>query len=237
MNKLDPNMKNYEETRENFRLEVPEYFNFGFDIVDKAAADPTKLALISVGSTGENVEKHTFFDIKIGSNKFANLLYKLGVGKGDRAFTMVARIPEWYTVMIGMMKTGVIPMPSTTLLTSHDIEYRINRAEATVAIADLDNAPKVEEIAASCPSLKHLILVKGTRRGWINCSEELLGMAQNFDAIEPTLSDDPLLIYFTSGTVGQPKMVLHTQASYAIAHTITARFWQDLKSTDIHCCS
>ena len=228
-----PNMLDYEQTRESFSLDVPEQFNFGFDVVDRLAEDRTKLALISVDSIGESAEKHTFWDIKTQSNKFANLLSGLGVGKGERAFVITPRIPEWYVAMIGMMKLGVVPMPATTMLTPHDIEYRLNRAEATIAIADLENAAKVEEAVVNCPSVKHLILVADTKRGWICCEEELPKMSPRFDAPEPTRSDDSLLIYFTSGTVGQPKMVLHTQASCAIAHTITARFWHDLKPTDV----
>lgn len=234
MTELAPNMLDYEQTRKDFSLDVPEFFNFGFDVVDRAAEDPTKLALISVDSSGESAQKHTFWDIKVLSNRFANLLSGLGVGKGERVFIMAPRIPEWYTAMIGMMKLGVVPMPATTLVTSHDIEYRLNRSGATVVITDVENAHKVEEVVASCPSLKHLILVADTKKGWISCDEELPKMSPRFEASEPTRSDDPLLIYFTSGTVGPPKMVLHTQASYAIAHTITARFWQDLKPTDVH---
>ena len=231
---VTPNMVDYQETYRDFRLDVPDHFNFGFDVVDRWAADRTKLALISVSPTGEHAEKHTFWDIMVLSNRFANLLSGLGVSKGDRAFILAPRIPEWYTAMIGMMKLGVVPMPATTLCTPYDIEYRVNRSEAEVAITDVDNADKLEEVVARCPSLKHLILISGTKKGWISSDEELPKMASRFDANERTRSDDPLLIYFTSGTVGPPKMVLHTQASYAIAHTITARFWHDLKPTDIH---
>ena len=234
MTELAPNMLDYEQTRRDFKLDVPEHFNFGFDVVDRWAEDRTKLALVSVDPTGERAEKHTFWDIKVLSNKFANLMSGLGVGKGERAFIMVPRIGEWYTAIIGLMKLGVVPMPATTLCTPHDIEYRLNRAGATVAITDLENAAKVVEVVANCPSVKHLILVAGTKRGWISLDEELPKMSSRFDPNEPTRSDDPLLIYFTSGTVGPPKMVLHTQASYAIAHTITARFWHDLKPTDVH---
>ena len=233
MTDTSPNMLSYEETYKDFRLDVPEYFNYGFDVVDRWADDRTKLALVSVGPTGAHAEKHTFWDIKVLSNKFANLLNRLGVSKGDRVFIMAPRIPEWYVAMIGMIKLGVVPMPATTLCTPHDIEYRVNRAGATVAITDSENAAKLEEAVANCPSLKHVILIEGTKKGWINYREEMPQMASRFHAIKQTRSDDPLIIYFTSGTVGQPKMVLHTQASYAIAHTITARFWHDLKSTDI----
>ena len=233
MKDVTPNMVDYEETRRNFTLDVPEYFNFGFDVVDRWAEDHTKLALISVAPTGESAEKHTFWDLKVLSNKFANLLRGLGVAKGERAFVMVPRIPQWYVAVLGMTKLGVVPMPATTLCTPHDIEYRLNRAEATVAVTDLENAAKIEEVAPRCPTLKHILLVDGTKRGWVNCDEELPRKSAHLEGVESTRSDDPLLIYFTSGTVGQPKMVLHTQASYAIAHILTAKFWQDIKPTDI----
>ena len=233
MAELAPNMLDYEETYRDFRLDVPEYFNFGRDVVDRWAEDRTKLALISVDPTGESAEKHTFWDMKGLSNRFANLLKGLGVGKGERVFIMGPRIPEWYVAMIGMIKLGVVPMPATTLCTPHDIEYRLNRAEASVAITDAENAGKVEEVVADCPSVKHLITIEGTKRGWINYEEQMPKMASRLDVPGRTRSDDPMIIYFTSGTVGQPKMVLHTQASYAIAHTVTARLWHDLKPTDI----
>ena len=229
-----PNMQDYEEARRSFSLDVPEYFNFGFDIVDKWAEDHTKLALISVDPSGDNAQKHTFWDLKVESNRFANLLKGLGVAKGDRAFIMAPRVPEWYIAALGMMKLGVVPMPATTLCTPHDIEYRLNRAEATVAITDLENASKTEEVVASCPSLKHIILLDGPKRGWINWVDEQAKLSNELEGVEPTRSDDPLLIYFTSGTVGPPKMVLHTQASYAIAHVVTGKFWHDLKPTDLH---
>ena len=234
MRDAPPNMTDYEEARRTFKLDVPEHFNFGFDVVDKWAEDHTKLALISLDPTAEQAQRHTFWDIKVLSNRFANLLRGLGVCKGDRVFIMAPRIPEWYVAVLGMMKLGVVPMPATTMCTPHDIEYRINRAEASVAITDPENASKVEEVVAGCPSLKHIILVDGEKQGWINWDEELPKMSGHLDDVEPTRSDDALLIYFTSGTVGQPKMVLHTQASYAIAHIITAKFWQDIKPTDLH---
>ena len=229
-----PNMQDYEEVRRSFSLDVPEYFNFGFDIMDQWAEDHTKLALISVDPSGDHAQKHTFWDLKVRSNQFANLLKGLGVAKGDRVFMMAPRVPEWYIAVLGMMKLGVVPMPATTLCTPHDIEYRLNRAEAIVAITDLENASKLEEVVASCPSLKHIILLDGPKRGWINWVEEQAKQSRELEGVEPTRSDDPLLIYFTSGTVGPPKMVLHTQASYAMAHIVTGKYWHDLKPTDLH---
>ncbi len=233
MKDVATNMPDYESAYQNDRLEVPEFFNFGFDVVDKWAEDRTKLALISVDPTGENVQHHSFWDLKILSNKYANALRDRGVKKGDRVFIMLPRIPEWYVVMLGLMKLGALPMPGTTLLTPKDIEYRINTSEAVMAITDEENSAKVDEAAGGCPTLKHLVVVKGEKRGWISYDEQMAGASSALEDVEPTRSDDPLLIYFTSGTVGYPKMVLHTQASYGIGHIISAKYWHDLTATDL----
>ena len=233
MTHVATNMPDYESAYNNDRLDVPEFFNFGLDVVDKWAEDRTKLALISVDSTGEHVQHHSFWDLKILSNKYANALRDRGVKKGDRVFVMLPRIPEWYVVMIGLIKLGALPMPGTTLLTSKDIEYRINTAEAVMAITDGENADKIDEAAGGCPTLQHLVVVGAGRKGWVSFEEEMAEASSVLDDPEPTRSDDPLLIYFTSGTVGYPKMVLHTQASYGIGHIISAKYWHDLTATDL----
>ena len=233
MQDTTPNMQDYAETYRDFKLDVPEHFNFAFDVVDKWAEDRTKLALISLDPAGENAQHHTFWDLKVQSNRFANVLKGLGVGKGTRAFVMLPRIPQWYVAMLGLMKVGAVPMPATTLCTTGDIEYRVNEAEATLAITDSENSDKVAEAAGNCPSLEHLLLVGDERKGWISYDEQMGQASTALENVEPTRSDDPLLIYFTSGTVGYPKMVLHTHASYGLAHVITAKFWQDLKDTDL----
>ena len=233
MTHVATNMPDYEFAYNNDRLDVPEFFNFGLDVVDKWAEDRTKLALISVDSTGEHVQHHSFWDLKILSNKYANALRDRGVKKGDRVFVMLPRIPEWYVVMIGLIKLGALPMPGTTLLTSKDIEYRINTAEAVMAITDGENADKIDEAAGGCPTLQHLVVVGAGRKGWVSFEEEMAEASSVLDDPEPTRSDDPLLIYFTSGTVGYPKMVLHTQASYGIGHIISAKYWHDLTATDL----
>ncbi|MCH7605852.1 MAG: AMP-binding protein [Chloroflexi bacterium] len=228
-----PNMQDYEDTYRNYVMEVPESFNFAFDVVDKWAEDRTKLALISLDPAGENPQHHTFWDLKVQSNRCANVLKDLGVSKGTRVFVMLPRVPQWYVVMLGLMKLGAVPMPATTLCTPNDIEYRINEAEASLAVTDLENSDKIAGAAGNCPSLDHLLLVGGSRRGWTSYDEAMATASWHLEAPEKTRSDDPLLIYFTSGTVGYPKMVLHTHASYGLAHVLTAKFWQDLRSTDL----
>ena len=228
-----PDMQDYEETYRDFRLDVPEYFNPGLDIVDRWAEDRTKLALVSLDPSGDSAEQHTFWYLKMLSNRFANLLRSLGVGKGDRVFIMLPRTPQWYVAMVGMIKLGVVPMPATTLCAAKDIEYRVSTSEATMVIADLENTSKVDEVAGDCPSLKYLLAVGGERRGWISYEKGMGDASPYLDDVAHTRSDDPLLIYFTSGTVGFPKMVLHTQASYGLGHVIGAKFWHDLGPTDL----
>ena len=233
MKDVPTNMPDYELAYANERLEVPEYFNFGFDVVDKWAEDRTKLALLSVDSRGENTQHHTFWDLKVLSNKYANSLRDRGIKKGDRVFIMLPRIPEWYVIMLGLMKLGALPMPGTTLLTPKDIEYRINTAEAVMAITDEENTSKIDEAAGACQTLEHLVVVKGQKRGWISYDDDMASASPVLVNVDRTRSDDPLLIYFTSGTVGYPKMVLHTQASCAIGHTISAKYWHDLTDNDL----
>jgi acyl-coenzyme A synthetase/AMP-(fatty) acid ligase len=148
---------------------------------------------------------------------------------------MLPRIPEWYDVLLGMFSAGVVPMPATILCTPRDVEYRVNRAEAEMIVTDAEGAAKVEEVLDRCPTVKHLIVVGDQpQSGWIRYGDLVDRASDRPPDARPTSKDDPLLIYFTSGTVAYPKMVLHTHASYGVGHEITARFWQDLTPGDLH---
>ena len=146
MFKITKNKDRYDELYSSFNWEVPKYYNFGFDVVDKWAEDRTKLALISIDRSGKHDRYHTFYDLKSASNRFANVLRKIGIKKGDRVLVILQSIPEWYIALIGMFKLGVVPMPGTVLLTSKDVEYRVNRAEACMVITDMDHADIVEAV-------------------------------------------------------------------------------------------
>jgi acyl-coenzyme A synthetase/AMP-(fatty) acid ligase len=236
MRDLPPNMTDYLETRASFRLEVPEVYNYARDVVDAwAAKEPGKLALLAVGPDGGDPRRFSFADLAASSNRAANFLAARGVRKNDRVFVMLPRIPDWYDVMLGCIKLGAVPMPGTTLLTGRDIAYRLDRAGATVAVTDPEGAAKVDEASKRLGvSLERLCIGEPPApAGWTSWAGGLGEASDQPPAVEPTRSDDPLLIYFTSGTVAT-KMVLHTQASLGIGHQITARFWQDLKPTDLH---
>ncbi len=235
MRDMLPNLVDYEKTYREFKWDIPEYYNFGFDGIDRWAEDRTKLALISVDDTGLRAARHTFYDLMRLSNQFANVLLKLGIQKGDRVLLMLPRIPEWYVAMMGMIKLGVIPMPTSVLVSAEDVKFRVNQAEAILAITTLEEVTKVAEVQHECPSLKHFIVVGGRCHGWIEYEAAMNSASPKLDRnnVERTKSTDPLLIFFTSGTESYPKMVLHTHA-YPLAHIVTAKYVDDLRSTDLH---
>ncbi len=230
------NMLDYEKEVKEFKLEVPEYFNFAFDVVDKWAQDRTKLALVWANTTGKLIKKYSFWDISKMSNKFANVLLSLGIKKGDKVLVMVPRIVEWYAVMLGLNKVGAVALPAPNILMPEDIKYRIRKGDAVMTIASASNARKVDEaIKEGSETLKYKMVIDGDAEGWLSF-ENQMDMASDKlskDDVEPTKATDPLLIYFTSGTTKYPKMVMHEQ-SYALAHIITAKYWHDLKPTDLH---
>ena len=244
MRDVPPNMTDYRATRASFRLEVPATYNYARDVVDAwAAKEPGKLALLAVGPDGGDARRLSFAELAERSNRAANFLAAQGVAKGDRVFVMLPRIPDWYDVVLGCIKLGAVPLPATTLLTPRDIAYRVGRAAASVAVVDGEGATKLDQVVDDCPSLRRRIYVAGggwgglggpAGGGWVAWADGLAAAEPTPPAAEPTRADDPMLVYFTSGTVAYPKMVLHTQASLGIGHQITARFWQDLKPDDLH---
>jgi acyl-coenzyme A synthetase/AMP-(fatty) acid ligase len=227
-----PEMLDYEQTCREFRWDVPEYYNFAFDVVDRWGEDAEKLAMLWVNERGDE-RRLTFRDFTVRSNQVANALRTMGIRKGDRILIMLPRVPEWWEAVLGMMKIGAISMPGTTLLTPKDVAYRIQSAEAAAVITDEEGAFKVEQAADDCPTLRLKILLGAEREGWVNYTRAVASAMANLTR-EPTRGDEPMMVYFTSGTVGYPKMVLHTHTSYAIGHIVTGKYWLDLKPTDLH---
>jgi len=228
-------MTDYESTRNAFRLEVPEFYNFGFDVIERRAREHDKTAFIEVSGERSRIVAHRFSDLDRAANRFANVLRSLGAAKGDTAIVVLPRSPAWYAVMIGCIKLGVVSIPGTPLLTAKDLDYRINRARAKLVIVGDAHCGKIEEIATRTPSVTHRIVVGGERAGWIDYASTLAAASDQLDRaeVEATRAEDTMLHYFTSGTTAQPKLVPRAH-SYALAHQITGRFWMDLREDDIH---
>src|SRR5438105_5927464 len=227
------NMTDYEKTVREFQLEVSERFNFARDVIGRWAQNPEKLAMHWLGAAGEE-RRLTFAEFAERSDRFARVLQGQGVRPGDRVMVQLPRVPAWWEVLLGCFKAGAVAVPGTVLLTPKDIHYRTTLAEGVAYVCDADNAAKVDQVKAECPSLKTLIQVDGEAKdGWLDY-ERVMSAAERGFATVDTRASDPALIYFTSGTVGNPKMVLHTHASYPIGHVITGRFWLDLRPDDLH---
>jgi fatty-acyl-CoA synthase len=227
--------RRYDRAVRDFRLEIPEHFNFAFDVLDARAREADKTAILAVARDGETVRRVSYAELATASGSFAAALRRLGAKKGDAACVVIGRVPEWHMVLFGCMKAGVVSMPGTTLLTAKDIAYRINQAGARLAIVAPEHCAKVDAIRADCPTLKHLIAVGEAPVGWLSfealCAAEGAGLDAR--AAGPFRATDTMMIYFTSGTTALPKMVPRDYG-YALAHAATALFWMDLREDDIH---
>ena len=221
----------YHKTYREFTLEVPERYNWAYEVFDAWGRDPSKVAMVWVGDAGETREV-TFRQLGERSRRAANALRGLGAEPGDRVFIMLPSLVEWWELVLGCMRAGIVSVPGTTLLTTKDIAYRINASEAKIVVTDAENVDKVESVRDECPLLE-TVLVVGDVAGLVGY-EDALRSASPHLANPRNRSDDPLMVYFTSGTTGNPKMVLNTHASYPLAHLITGKFWLDNRPTDLH---
>ncbi len=220
---------------ENGELEKIEFkntdtFNFGFDIVDGIAEKyPDKLAMLHVDKHKEE-RRFTFKDIKRASNQCANYFTSLGIKRGDRVMLVLKRHYQFWFCMVALHKMGAVAIPATNQLKEHDFEYRYNAAgvSAIICTADGDTADIAQRAAEKCDCVKNLVMVGGQRDGWHDFDSEFKLFSGKYEREENTSAGDDLaLMFFTSGTTGNPKMAAHAH-TYALGHYVTAKYW--------HCC-
>lgn len=229
----------YEDLCRKFDLKAPEDFNVAFALLDKIAqSDPNRLCIRHVDDA-ENTRDISFKELNDAASRVANALKEKGIRKGDRVMLVLYRRLEWWESMLGLHKLGAVAIPAPSQLTAHDIEYRLNKAHVKAVIVDGSISASVQEVKDSCKDL-FLMVQAGSDKllpGWTNYDQMLSEASDNFprpsNPAELASGKDPLLIFFSSGTTGMPKMVLHNHF-YALGHAFTGVYWHDLVPGDIH---
>ena len=209
-------------------------FNFAYDVVDEIGrTKPDKLALLHI-SKDKKERRFTFDDISRESNRTANYFRSLGIKKGDRVLLVLKRHYQFWFSMMALNKLGAIAIPATNQLVEHDFEYRFNAAgvSAVVATADGDVANQIELALKNSPTVKTKIIVNGSREGWHDFNAELPMFRSKLERVDVG-GDDPLLMYFTSGTTGYPKIAVHSH-KYPLGHYPTAHFWHNVDPNGLH---
>ena len=235
--------KNYIDVKEDengtptkIKFKNTERFNFAFDIVDALAErEPDKLAMLYVGRDKEE-RRFTFADMKKESNRTANYLKSLGIKKGDKVMLVLKRHYQFWFSMLALNKLGAIAIPATNQLQEHDFEYRFNSAgvKAIICTADGETANQVDLAAKKSKELEIKIVVNGEREGWFNFNSEYTMYSTHFNREEDTAcGDEPMLMFFTSGTSGYPKIAMHNH-KYPLGHFHTAKYWHTVDPEGLH---
>ena len=215
---------------QSIRFKNTEKFNFGYDIVDEIARrEPKKLAMLHLDAN-KTERRFTFKDMKDMSNQYANYFTSLGIKKGDKVMLVLKRHYQFWPAMVALHKLGAVAIPATNQLKVHDFVYRYNAAgvSAILCTADGDTADLAELAAAECPQVTTKILVGGSKDGWHDLDAEYSLFTRHLDRpADAGCGEDIALMFFTSGTTGNPKMAAHKH-TYALGHYVTAKYW--------HCC-
>ena len=228
----------YEDFAQNLKINVPESFNFAYDIIDEyARIEPDRLALVWCDDHGEE-RYFTFADLKFWSDKTANYLKSKGIKKGDRVMLILRRRYEFYFFCFALCKIGAVYIPSTNQLKEKDIIYRNNAAGVKMIVSYnwSEVIDSVEKSRADSPTLESTVLLGGGYEGWFNYEEEIMSTSDTWVrpiGSEDTNNSDLMLIYFTSGTTSMPKMACH-DFTYPLGHIVTAKYWQRVVENGLH---
>ena len=230
--------KSYKDFYDNFEFNVPKDFNFGFEVVDEyARIDPDKKALIWCDDNEKRV--FTFSDMKKLSNQTANFFKSQGINKGDAVLLTLKNRYEFWICMTALHKIGAIAIPTTHMVKLHDIVYRVENASVkmVVSVEEDQLIPDYEACEEELGiELKKALVGNIDKEGWMNFDEEIAKMSDEFErptGEDATHEDETFLIYFSSGTTGNPKMVAHAH-TYAIGHLITAKYWHNVVEDGVH---
>ncbi|KAH8686038.1 hypothetical protein BGZ60DRAFT_396739 [Tricladium varicosporioides] len=212
-------------------LPRPEKFNFVIDVIDYWANQPGNMTAMQWVSQDESqMQSLTFKYFSRQSNRIASLLENLGINEGDKMVMILPRVPAWWEIAVAAIRSGIVISPATTLLTSKDIMFRINKSAATVFVGDATSVQKVLAVRKECPNLRVVLQVGEVPiDGTVSFFSALENIGLNA-TVKPVRRNwnFPALVYFTSGTSGPPKMVQHNQVSWPLALTITGKFWHQL---------
>ncbi len=223
-------------TPTSIKFKNTEKFNFAFDLVDKLSEkEPDKLAMLHIAKD-KTERKFTFTDMKKLSNQCANYFASLGIKKGDRVMLVLKRHYQFWIAMLGLNKLGAIAIPAVNQLQEHDFEYRFKSAgvNTIVCTADGDTANQIDISAANCPTLKNKLIVGGQKEGWRDFDEEYKRFSTHYKrTADSPGGDDLMLMYFTSGTSGYPKIAAHNY-KYALGHFHTAKYWHNVDPDGLH---
>ena len=225
-----------EDFQRNFKIKVSEHFNFAYDVVDRWAEEqPDKPALLWTNEAGEE-RQFTFREMKEYSDRTASFFQSLGIGRGDMVMLILKRRYQFWFSILALHKIGAIAIPATNLLTRKDFEYRFKAGEvdAVVCTADGDVSREVDKASRGNTTLKLKIMVGGARESWHCFNKDIQFFSANFTKPKDVPGgDDPMLMFFTSGTTSYPKITTHNY-KYPLGHYITAKYWHQVDPDGIH---